>query len=89
VNGHAGGCSTRRTYVENAIDISGGAMKVVYLVDSVGKQSAVPDKVRYRIDRRYVVSGRRAPRERERIRRDDGSRGHARKLNISCATLNL
>src|SRR6516165_10121748 len=44
---------------QNAIDISGGATKGVYLVDSVGKQAAVSDKGRLRMDRRYVVSGRR------------------------------
>ena len=61
---------------QNAIDISGGMTKGVYLVDSVGEQSAVSDKVRIRIDRRYVVSGRRryyrrAMRDREYIRHDD------------------
>src|SRR6516165_3130006 len=42
---------------ENAIDIGGGATKVVYRVDSVGEQTAVSGKERCRIDRRYVVSG--------------------------------
>ena len=44
---------------QNAIDIGGGATKDVYLVGSVGEQAAVSGKVRYVIDRRYVVSGRR------------------------------
>ena len=38
---------------------SGGTTKVVYRVGSVGEQTAVSDKVRCDIDRRYVVSGRR------------------------------
>ena len=37
----------------------GGATKEVYPVDSVGEQTAVPGIRRIRIDRRYVVSGRR------------------------------
>src|SRR6516165_4965083 len=43
---------------QDAIDISGGATRDVYLVDSVGKQTAVSDKDRLPIDRRYVVSRR-------------------------------
>src|SRR5215469_1527745 len=42
---------------QDAIDISGGATKDVYLVDSVGEQAAVSGKVREPIDGRYVVSG--------------------------------
>src|SRR6516165_10563427 len=44
---------------QNAIDIGGGATKDVYRVDSVGEQAAFSGKVRFIIDRRYVVSGRR------------------------------
>src|SRR6516162_387576 len=44
---------------QDAIDIGGGTTRVVYLVDSVGEQATVSNKVRLRIDRRYVVSGRR------------------------------
>src|SRR6516164_7197283 len=48
----------------------------VYLVDSVGEQTAVSGKDRGRIDRRYVVSGRRcydrrAMQAREWVRFDD------------------
>src|SRR5262249_60669350 len=43
---------------QDAINIRGGTTKGVYSVDSVGEQTAVSDKVRIRIDRRYVVSGR-------------------------------
>ena len=61
---------------QNTINISGGATKAVCLVDSVGEQTAVSDKVRIRIDRRYIVSGRRrfdrrAMRDQESIRDDD------------------
>jgi hypothetical protein len=61
---------------QNAIDISRSAAKEVYLVDSVGEPAAVSGKVRYEIDSRYVVSGRRqydrrAMRGREYIRHDD------------------
>src|SRR5215471_5209234 len=42
---------------QDAIDISGGTTKGVYPVGSVGEQTAVSDKVRFDIDRRYVVSG--------------------------------
>src|SRR5215471_6492191 len=44
---------------QNAIDISGGATKVVYRVPgrrSVGEQAAVSGKDRIRIDRWYVLS---------------------------------
>src|SRR5262249_48696834 len=44
---------------QDAIDISGGATKVVYPVGCVGEQAAVSGKFRCRIDRRYVVSVRR------------------------------
>src|SRR6516165_8679057 len=40
---------------QNAIDIRGGATKEVYLVGSVGEQTAVSGKGRSIIDRRYVV----------------------------------
>src|SRR5262249_28719707 len=61
---------------QNAIDISGGATPVVYLVGSVGEQSALSGKVRSPKDRRYAVSGRgrydrRAMRARESIRHGD------------------
>src|SRR5262249_3816062 len=61
---------------QNAIDISGGTTKGVYLIDSVGEQPAVSGKERSRIDRRYVVSGRgrydrRAMHGRECIRHDE------------------
>jgi hypothetical protein len=61
---------------QDAIHIGGGATKVVYWVGSVGQQTAVSDKVRCVIDRRYVVSGRRrydrrAMRGHKCIRRDD------------------
>src|SRR6516162_1288989 len=61
---------------QDAIDISGGTTKGVYPVDSVGEQTAVSDKLRKCIDRRYVVSGgrgyeRRAMRDREQIANDD------------------
>ena len=69
---------------QNAIHISGGATRDVYLVDSVGEQTAVSDKVRCRIDRWYVVSGRRrydrhAVPERKCIRHDDKARKLARR----------
>jgi hypothetical protein len=56
--------------------MGGGTTRVVYLVDSVGEQATVSDKERLRIDRRYVVSGRRqydrpAMRVCEHIRHDD------------------
>src|SRR5262249_25148433 len=59
-----------------AIDIGGGATKDVYPVGSIGEQTAVSDKTRFRIDRRHVVPGRhrydrRAMRERECIHHDD------------------
>ena len=44
---------------QDAIDISGGATKDVYPVDSVGEQTPVSGKVRFVIDRQYVVSRRR------------------------------
>src|SRR5271169_6004342 len=58
---------------QDEIDIGGGATEVVYLVDSVGEQTAVSDKDRLPIDRRYVVSGGRrydwrAMRDREYFR---------------------
>src|SRR5262249_11883942 len=61
---------------QNAIDIGGGAAKEVYHVDSVGEQTAGSDRVRCRIDRRYIVSGRRryvqrAMHAHESIRHDD------------------
>src|SRR6516165_3943818 len=61
---------------QNAIHIGGGTTKEVYRVGSVGEQSAVSRIVRLRIDRRYVVSGRRqydrrAMPGREYIRNDD------------------
>src|SRR5262249_37237964 len=61
---------------QDAIDISGGATKDVYLVASVGEQTTVSDKIRVPIDRRYVVSGRRRYDQRamhvqEYIRDDD------------------
>src|ERR1700756_1033074 len=60
---------------QNAIDISGGTAKRVYLVDSVGEQTAVSGKGRYRIDRQYVSGrgqyDRRATRRHECIRHDD------------------
>jgi hypothetical protein len=61
---------------QDAIHIGGGATKVVYRLGSVGEQTAVFDKVKCVIDRRYVVSGRRrydrrAMRGHECIRRDD------------------
>src|SRR5215831_5212892 len=43
----------------DAIDVSGGTTPDVYLIGSVGEQTALSGKVRLRIDRRYVVSGRR------------------------------
>ena len=60
----------------DAIDIGGGATIVVYQVGSVREQAAVSGIVRMRIDRRYVVSGRRrydrrAMEAREIIRQDD------------------
>src|ERR1700730_4400467 len=42
---------------ENAIHIGRRAAKDVHLVGSVGKQTAVFDKERILINRRYVVSG--------------------------------
>src|SRR6516164_8762293 len=58
---------------QNAIDISGGATPAVYLVGSVGEQTAISGIVRSVIDRRYVVSGRRRYDQRvlESTRRDD------------------
>src|SRR6516164_3032183 len=61
---------------QNAIDISRGATNKVYLVGSVGEQTAVSGKVSLPRDRRYVVSGRRrydrcAMHVRENIRYDD------------------
>ena len=61
---------------QNAIDISSSPTIDVYHVDSVGEQTAVSDKVRCPIDRRYVVSGRRqydrrAMLDREYIPNDD------------------
>src|SRR5262249_3086468 len=61
---------------QNAIDIGGGTTPVVCSVESVGEQTAVPGPDRIRIDRRYLVSGRRqydrhAMRDREHIRRGD------------------
>jgi hypothetical protein len=52
------------------------APKEVYQIDSVGEQAAVSGKDRSRIDRRYVVSGRRrydrrAIQAREWVRYDD------------------
>ena len=60
---------------QNTIHIGGGATKDVYLVDSVGKQTAVSGKDIPPIDRRYVVLGRcqydrRAMHGREYIRQD-------------------
>src|SRR6516164_141851 len=61
---------------QDAIDIGGGATKNVYLVNSVGEQAAVSGLARIRIDRRYVVPGRRQYGRRamhihEHIRHDD------------------
>src|SRR5215831_40506 len=61
---------------QKAIDISGGTTKAIYPVGSVGEQTAVSGKDRVRIDRRYIVSGRRrydrsAMRDQECIRHDD------------------
>src|SRR6516162_8661845 len=61
---------------QDAIHIGGGATKRVYPVGCVGEQTAASGKERLRIDRRYVVSGRRrydrrAMRDRECIRDDD------------------
>src|SRR5215471_6464316 len=82
VHGHLEFCRklhreiARLRAAQNAIDISGGATKEVYLVGSVGKQTAVSGKERLRINRRYVGSGRhrydrRAMRDREWIRDDN------------------
>src|SRR5215470_11818000 len=59
-----------------AIDISRSTTRDIYHVWSVGEQTAVSDKLRRHIDRRYVVSGRpqyelHAMREREYIRYED------------------
>src|SRR6516225_9933846 len=61
---------------QNAIHIGGGAAEVVYPIDCIREQTAVSGIVRCRIDRRYVVSGRRrydrrAMRDHEYIRHDD------------------
>jgi hypothetical protein len=73
-----GNCTGRSPIfaAQDAIDISGGATKGVYPVESVGEQAAVSGKGRIPIDRRYVVSGRRqydrrAMRDEECIRHDD------------------
>src|SRR5215831_16925315 len=42
---------------QDAIHIRGGAMNDVYHVDPVGEQTAVFDKKRYKIGRRYIVPG--------------------------------
>src|SRR5215831_11406478 len=58
---------------QDAIHIGGGTTVVVSRVESVGEQTAVSDKLRIRIDRRYVVSGRRQYDRRairERVRDD-------------------
>src|SRR5262249_1832751 len=44
---------------QNAIHIGGGATIEVYPVDSVGKQTAVSDKLRLEIHHGHVVSRRR------------------------------
>src|SRR5215468_4423187 len=44
---------------QDAIHIGGGATKDVYHVGSVGEQTTVSGRLRKRIDRRHVVSGRR------------------------------
>src|SRR6516165_3842007 len=49
---------TRLVAAQNAIHIRGGATPRVYLVDSVGEQAAVSDKLRSHIYRGYVVTGR-------------------------------
>src|SRR5262249_21664776 len=63
---------------QNAIHIRGGATKDVYIVRSVGEQGAVSGKSSIRINRRYVVSGRRrydrrAMRARECIPNNDNA----------------
>jgi hypothetical protein len=68
--------NARLLAAQNAINISGGATIAVYRVGRVGEQTAVSGKVRYRIDRRYIVSGgcrydRDAMLEGESIRDDD------------------
>src|SRR5262249_23954404 len=61
---------------QNAIDISGGPTNNVYLVGSIGEQTAGSAKATHRRARRYVFWGRRrydrrAMRDRDCIRRDD------------------
>src|SRR6516165_9535481 len=61
---------------QNAIDVSDGATPSVYRVGSVREQAAVSDKVKFRIDRRCLVSRRRQYDRRpmhghEYIRHDD------------------
>ena len=76
VGTYATGEIARLLAAQNAIDISRGATKGVYQVESVVEQTAVSGKNKYVIDRRYVVSGcrrydRRAMRDREYIRHDN------------------
>ena len=79
VDGHLKFCRklhreiARLLTAQDAIDIIGGATKDVYRVGSVGEQTAVSDRLRPRINRRYAISGRRrydprAMRARESIR---------------------
>src|SRR6516165_6121423 len=61
---------------QDAMHIGGGATKEVYLLNSVGEQTAVSGKGRHRIHRRNVVSGRRRYDRRtmcrhEHVRHDD------------------
>ena len=87
VHGHLKFCRqlhreiARLRAAQNAIEVRGGATVALYLVGSVGEQTAVSDKLRPRINCRYVVSGRRhydrrAMRRHEYTRQDDkaGSR---------------
>jgi hypothetical protein len=65
VHGHLKFCRklhrkiARLRAAQDAIDISGGASKEVYLIGCVGEQIAFSGIERLRIDRRDVVSGRR------------------------------
>jgi hypothetical protein len=56
--GNCTGRSLRLLAAQNAIDIGGGATPEVYLVVSVGEQTAVSGIARCPIDRRYARADR-------------------------------
>ena len=65
--------------------ISCGATKEVYLVDSGGEQTAVSDKDRVQIDRRYVVLGRRQY-DRRAMRDHESARQGDKASEIRCTS---